>query len=301
MIINAHAHALAWPKIKKARAGKPDATFMSAADKIAQMDTLGVDKAIILPLNNAESPIEHQSAGEILYICQKYPGRFIPFCNVDPRLPRRPDMITVEDFDCILSQYKELGFKGLGEITARVYFDDPSLVSLFKACEKVGFPVTIHTITADIDNYGLIDEIGLPRLERVLQECPDLRILGHSAGFWSEIAGNVTIEERNGYPNGLVKTDGAIPRLMRKYPNLYGDISAGSGYNALTRDPKHAYRFIDEFQNRLLLGLDYNFPDHNLQHIDWLKTAKNEGHISELAYERITWKNIDQLLNLGLE
>ena len=25
--------------------------------------------------------------------------------------------------------------------------------------------------------------------------------------------------------------------LLRKYPNLYGDLSAGSGYNAITRDP----------------------------------------------------------------
>ena len=45
----------------------------------------GVDKAVILPLNNAETPAEHQSAGEVLGICDRYPGRFIPFCNIDPR------------------------------------------------------------------------------------------------------------------------------------------------------------------------------------------------------------------------
>ena len=36
------------------------------------MDSLGVGKAVILPFNNAELPVEHQSASEILYICEKY-------------------------------------------------------------------------------------------------------------------------------------------------------------------------------------------------------------------------------------
>ncbi len=59
------------------------------------------------------------------------------------------------------------------------------------------------------------------------------------------------------YPTGPVVPGGKVPELMRRYPNLYGDLSAGSGANALRRDPDHARRFILEFSDRLLYGRDY--------------------------------------------
>ena len=106
---------------------------MSMEQQIAMMDAKGVDKAVILPLANPETPAETQSWGEILSICERYPGRFIPFCNIDPRIPRRPDLITANDFLAILNQCRELGFKGIGEVTARIPWDDPSLDKLFAA------------------------------------------------------------------------------------------------------------------------------------------------------------------------
>ena len=296
MIIDVHAHVFAFPKIKL----PGSTTFMSAEDQIAVMNAKGVDKAIILPVNNSETPAEHQSLGEVLYICEKYPGRFIPFCNVDPRLPRRPDLIKLEDFTFLLEQYREYGCKGLGEFTARMYWDNPSVLLLLEACEKVGFPVTFHTITAEVNSYGLIDEIGLPRLEKVLGKFPNLKLFGHSPGFWSEISGEVTPAEKNDYPKTPVKPDGRLKDLMRRYAGLYGDLSAGSGLNALTRDPVHAYEFIDEFQDRLMLGLDYCSVRNNMQHIEWLSSARDAGHINPEAYEKIMWQNINKAINLGL-
>jgi len=296
MIIDCHAHVFAFPKIKL-----PDSTpFISAEDQIAIMNAKGVDKAIILPLNNAESPAEHQSLGEVLYICEKYPGRFIPFCNIDPRLPRRPDLIKLEDFTFLLEQYREHGCKGLGEFTARMAWDDPAVLLLLKACAQVGFPVTFHTITAEVNTYGLIDAIGLPGLEKVLGMFPNLKMFGHSQAFWSEISGAVTAQEKNGYPKTPVKPGGRIKTLMRRYPGLYGDLSAGSGLNALMRDPAHAYEFIDEFQDRLMLGLDYCSVKNDMRHIEWLTAARAAGHISPEAYEKIMWQNINQAINLGL-
>lgn len=297
MIIDAHAHVFAFPKIKNKGA---NTTFMSMEDQIAVMNAKGVDQAIILPLNSPETPTEHQSVGEVLYICEKYPGRFIPFCNVDPRLPRRPDLIRAEDFDWILEQCRAAGCKGLGEFTARLPWDDPAVLLLLGACEKVGFPVTFHTITAEVNSYGLIDELGLPRLEKVLGKFPKLKMFGHSPGFWSEISGAVTPAEKNDYPKTPVKPGGKVQELMRRYPGLYGDLSAGSGLNALTRDPAHACEFIEEFQDRLLLGLDYCSVKNDLQHIEWFKAARAAGHISAAAYEKIMWQNINQAINLGL-
>jgi predicted TIM-barrel fold metal-dependent hydrolase len=297
MIIDIHAHVYAWPKRQNKNAETP---FMSMQEQIAVMDRLGVDKAVILPIVNPETPAEPQSMGEILYICDQYPGRFIPFYNLDPRIARRPDLITVDDYLYLLEQCKGFGFKGIGEVTARIPWDDPGLLKFFAACEKVGFPVTFHTITPDVDGYGLIDDLGFPRFEKVLKRYPDLVFFGHSPAFWSEISGDVTLAAKNGYPKGTVTPGGKLIDLFRQYPNLHGDISAGSGLNAMTRDPVPCFAFIDEFQDRLLLGLDYCSRLNDMPHIAWLKDGVKTGKISAAACDKILWQNANRLLKLGL-
>jgi predicted TIM-barrel fold metal-dependent hydrolase len=297
MIIDVHAHVYAFPKIRS----RPDATpFLSADEQIAVMDAKGVDRAVILPIVSSTGSAEPQSIGEVLHVCAAYPGRFIPFCNVDPRIGKRPDRVEAADFAYTLEQYRDLGCKGLGEVTARVGFDDPALLALFAACERVGFPVTFHTTTPRTDSYGLLDDLGLPRLERALRHFPKLALLGHSQAFWSEIGAGITPEEKIGYPGGPVKPGGRVPELLRRYPNLYGDLSASSGLNALRRDPAHAYAFLDEFQDRLLLGLDYCSVRNDMQHIEWFKAARDAGHISAEVCEKIFWRNADRVLGLGL-
>ena len=298
MIIDVHAHVYADPRIRPHAGGT---TFMSARDQIAVMDRLGVDKAVILPLNDAECPAEPQSIGEILSICEQYPGRFIPFCNVDPRLPRHPDHIKVEEFEYLLGQYKDLGCRGIGEVTARIRWDSHPMLCMLEAAEKLGLIITFHTLTEDVNSYGVIDEIGLPGLEKVMKRFPRLVFFGHSQGFWSEMSGDVGPETKNGYPPGPVAPGGAVPRLMRECPGLHGDLSAGSGLNALQRDPEHAYGFIEEFQDRLLLGLDFCSVTNDMQHIAWLTAIRDEGRISETAYEKVMWRNANRLLGLGIE
>ena len=118
-------------------------------------------------------------------------------------------------------------------------------------------PVTSRNTTYRLRTslYGIIDELGLPRLEKMLKKHPKLKIFGHSQCFWSEIGEN-SEELRNTYPEGKVK-NGRLPELLRKYENLYCDLSAGSGANALMRDREHAARFIEEFSDRLLYGCDH--------------------------------------------
>ncbi len=295
MIVDAHAHVFLRPLYRAAPAGLP---FMSAEAQVAVMDARGIDAAIVLPLNSPETPTESQSIGEVRLICEKYPGRFIPFCNIDPRIARRTENVTVDDYLRILEQHKELGCRGFGELIARLYFDDPRMMGLFGACERLGFPVTFHTTTPQSDVYGVLDEIGLPHLEAVLQKLPGLSVFGHSPGFWSEISGGIGPEEKLSYRSGPVRPGGTIPRLLRTYPNLFGDISAGSGLNALMRDPSHAWEFIDEFQDRLLLGLDMCFVGDNEPHLEWLRTALQDNHISREAFDKICGGNIIRILGL---
>jgi hypothetical protein len=233
-------------------------------------------------------------------ICRQHPDRFIPFCNVDPRLMGSLLKVDASHFEFVLEQYKQQGCKGLGEVSAKIYWDDPRLLNLLAACENVGFPVTFHTSIPGSTDYGPMDDIGFPRFEKVLQKFPNLVFLGHSQGFWAEISSDVKREDKYGYPSGAVKKNGAVPRLMRKYSNLYGDISANSGLNAFLRDPDFAYEFIEEFQDRLVFGQDYCSPTNQRQHIQWLTDAKKQGRISNSSYEKIMSRNIAKLLNIQI-
>ena len=95
MIIDVHAHVYADPKIKP---HPGSTTFMSAKDQIGVMDRLGVDKAVILPLNNAECPAEPQSIGEVLSICERYPGRFIPYFGGNQSRPTNLTALPIPAF-----------------------------------------------------------------------------------------------------------------------------------------------------------------------------------------------------------
>jgi uncharacterized protein len=295
MIIDAHAHAYLNPLIPYAPGRTP---FLSAAQQIEFMDREGVDRAVLLPCGNAEAIPEVQGIDEILRICELYPGRFIPFCYADPRLTSSLYTPGSNQFVFVLERHRDLGCRGLGEMTCKVWWDDPRLWALFEACEAVGFPVTFHTSLADSTDYGLIDEMGLPRFEKTLKRFPNVVFLSHSMGFWSEISGGVCPEDKAAYPTGPVQPGGAVVRLMREYPNVYGDLSANSGLNSLRRDPDFAWRFIDEFQDRLVFGLDRCSTGDDRQHIPWFAEARDSGNISPAIYQKIMSGNIMRLLKL---
>jgi predicted TIM-barrel fold metal-dependent hydrolase len=58
------------------------------------------------------------------------------------------------------------------------------------------------------------------------------------------------------YPKTKVTPDGITDRYLSDYPNMYGDLSAGSGQNSMTRDEEHARGFLDRHQDKLLYGSD---------------------------------------------
>ncbi len=179
--------------------------------------------------------------------------------------------------------------------------NDPLVDNLLHHCNEHGMPVTFDMSTRIGGTYGVYDEPGLPYLERALQSFPNIVFLGHSPPFWAEIAELDSVQGRGGYPKGPVKKEGVVPRLMREYPNLHGDLSAGSGYNAISRDPDYGVEFLNEFQDRLYFGLDICDPAGPTPLVGFLLRLRDEGRISDECFEKIAWRNADRLLNLGLE
>ena len=168
--------------------------------------------------------------------------------------------------------------------------------NLFRHAEANELPMIFHIGPQQGACYGIVDRLNLPLLEGALRQFPRLKFLGHSQPFWAEISGDLTEVARAGYPGGKVSEGGALVRLFREYPNLHGDLSAGSGYNAVSRDPDFGYRFLEEFQDRLFFGTDVCDPRNETPLPGFLDEAVEKGHISRECYERVGWKNAEQLL-----
>lgn len=293
MLIDVHTHASLYRTIPH-RNGD---FFISPDDLVAEMDQAGIDMAVVLPLVSPSQRNVLITTEEVLEVCARYPERLIPFCNLDPRQDRNT---TESDFGPYLRTYQDLGCKGIGEVTTNLPFDDPLVQNLFRHVESAGLPLIFHIAPQVGGYYGLVDDLRLPRLEETLKRFPGLRFLGHSQPFWAEISADVTDANRNSYPKGPVLPGGRVPELLARYPNLYGDLSAGSGFNAISRDPAFGYRFLEEYRDRLLFGTDLLRSGQELPQVEYLRSAAEQGHISRETYDRIAWQNADRLLGLGI-
>ena len=257
---------------------------------------LNIEKGFLLPLVSPECRMYFQSNEEAQYLAKKHSDIFYWFCNIDPRMCKNS---ASTDFSEILMKYKNLGAIGVGEMTANLYVDEPMMENLFYHCAETDMPVTIHIAAEKYNNYGIVDDIGLPRLEKMLKKYPRLKIVGHSLCFWSEISDDVTSENRGSW--GVGKANGGrIAELLRNYPNLYCDLSAGSGFSALNRDRDYAYRFIEEFSDRLMYGTDLCRVNQETYLSDWLCDAYEKGNITKENYAKICRENAIKLFNLNI-
>ena len=297
MLIDIHGHCLKNKELPLRPGSEP---FVWPELLLEMHKEIGTEHGVLLPVIGPENTAVMQTVDEVLDIARESGGHFIPFMNVDPRmLYSNPNA----DLAFVVEYYKAMGCKGIGEMTANLSFLDPRVLNLFAAAEKNELPVTIHIATREGNIYGLIDDLGLPRLEAVLQKFPNLKILGHSQTFWAHQSSDVNLNNWGGYPTGPVARPGRITELMRQYPNLLGDLSAGSGMNAITRDPSFGYEFLDEFQDRLFYGTDLCQPKNRTSSIffglrDFLNNALAEKHISKEVYEKVTHLNAEKLLGL---
>lgn len=190
--------------------------------------------------------------------CIKYaeaaPDKFILGYAPDPRLP--------ESIDKLHAAVEAYGVRVYGELKLRMMYDNLDAIRMFRYCGKNGLPVLLHladSVESDC-TYPRPDYWyggGMDAFERVLRQCPETIFIGHASGFWAYMSGDYnTVDKKEYYPTGKVTPGGKVIELLRKYPNLYCDISANSGRNALIRDLKFGRSFVIEFQDKILFGRD---------------------------------------------
>jgi predicted TIM-barrel fold metal-dependent hydrolase len=287
MIIDIHTHITYtnFPEFSRTFLDRPPFTVDVL---LKRMDLEGIDKSVLLPLNNPDVVDYYGVAGnqECIEAARRHPDRLIAFCNIDPR-----SMMNHTDTGIakLMRLYRELGCKGIGEVCAGLPMDDVLYQRLFFNAGEEGLPLIFHFKRPGSNSYGAIDEVHLPRTEQMLKMFPKTIFAGHSPGFWNEIAADEA---------DAASGKGRLWELFDKYPNVYGDCSAGSGHRALSRHPAMGYEFLEKYHTRVFFGTDrFTSLDEPIPPIlPFLKGAVAEGKISRKAYECIMSGNFNRVV-----
>lgn len=235
---------------------------MTVDGLLGWMDAHNVARAVVLPLVSPESSSYLNLTEPALEAARKHPDRIIPFCCIDPRTSYTGGRAGLRS---MLKDYVDQGAKGLGEHKAGLPIDHPKMMALYEVCDDLSLPILFH-----MDDLRGTDVPGLPGLDRVLKAFPKVPFIGHGPGFWASISGQLPPGGLGSYPKGPVGPGGALDRLFDAHTNLWGDLSAGSGANALARDREFGRAFLVRRGDRLLFGTDYLKPGQDVPQFDLL-------------------------------
>jgi uncharacterized protein len=229
---------------------------LSADALLRWMDVNEIAQAVVLPLVSPESSSYLLTSDFVLAETKPHRDRLIPFCAIDPRTSYRGGLRGLVD---MLKKYVDQGAKGFGEHKPGVKIDDPRNMTIYAACGELNLPILFH-----LDEQRNTDAPGLPGLEKALHEFPKTQFIGHGPGWWASISANLTQADLAKYPDGPVAPGGAIDTLMDKYPNIHGDLSAGSGARAIARDTAFGREFLIRRADRLMFGTDFLAPGQDV-------------------------------------
>lgn len=159
----------------------------------------------------------------------------------------------------ILTESVKNGAHGLGEIKYHVAADGPEMRRLYALAADFDVPVTIHfqeILNALTEN---LFNTNFQHFDAVLKAFPRTRFVGHANAFWANISAAYSNDKE--YPAGPIVPGGLTDRWLSDYPNLFGDLSANSGNNALTRDPSFTAAFLKRHADKLIFGSDCSCTD----------------------------------------
>lgn len=218
---------------------------------IAHQVAMGVSLSVLLPSGRpVNSAATHQGVSNGLqaqvggnaetYLFAKEHKKNYRFgaCAV----PDAPDAVYE------IEKYLKLGAVVIGELKFGVECDAPEMHKIYQLARHYDVPVLMHW------QHGMYN-YGFDRFYKILEQYPRVNFIGHAQTWWA----NIDKDHRDQsvlYPKGAVSPGGITDRYLSDYANMYGDLSAGSGLNALTRDPEHAKTFLEKHKDKLVYGSD---------------------------------------------
>jgi predicted TIM-barrel fold metal-dependent hydrolase len=249
-IIDIHQHTnyggkrdTAWKQILPAR---------THAELRAHQRALGVTKTILLPAGREvlrSSTHDGRSNGlegtvtgndDVLALARQFPDEYAFGAN---------EVADLADAPAVVEKYLKLGAILIGEQKFGVECDSAAMQQLYQLADAYRVPILMHWQVASY-NYGF------DRFHRMLEKYPRVNFIGHAQTWWANIDRANVDDPKNLYPQGKVTPGGLTDRYLRDYPNLFADLSAGSGERAFKRDPEHARGFFTRHQDKLMYGSD---------------------------------------------
>lgn len=217
---------------------------------LAHQRAMGITTSILLPAGRSVSRASthfgesnglggSMGANESCYrFAQQHPDEFLFGANDVPDLPDSMDEIE---------KYLGRGAKVIGESKFAVASDSSHMHRIYELARSYDVPVLMHW---QFNRYNY----GFRRFHTVLEKYPEVNFIGHAQTWWGHI--DEDHDPNVMYPDTRVTPGGMTDRLLSDYPNMYGDLSAGSGLNSLTRDENHARGFLERHQDKLMYGSD---------------------------------------------
>ena len=148
--------------------------------------------------------------------------------------------ITKPEAEALLTKAVKSGAIGFGELKFHVEANGPELRRMYALAADLNVPILIHFQEVPHTPAEGVFSTGFKNYEAVLKEA------------------NVSADYKNedAYPAGKIKRGGVTDKLLSDYPNLFGDLSANSGNNALSRDPEFTEGFLQRHKDKLIFGSD---------------------------------------------
>ena len=187
--------------------------------ELAHMEGSGVDRAVLL--GGAIGLEDHSRK-----TAQADPTHFVRFARID---------IMAQDAVRQLTAALKGGAIGIGEMKYAVDVDGPEMRRVYAVAAEFRVPVLFHLEEGNFNT-------GIRRLPALLKAFPKTTFIGHGQTWWAHVSSEPGNEK--GYPTGPVKAGGLTDRLLADYENMYGDLSAGSGRNAVSRDKDFTTPFL---------------------------------------------------------
>ena len=225
--------------------GRPDNVL------IAHQRTMGATTTILLPAGRSvRTPSTHDGVSNGLQAqclgneaCRQFArahGKAYAFgANEVP---------DIEGATQEIERYLKLGGVIIAEQKFGLDCDSLEMQKIYELAQSYKVPVLMHW-QFKMYNYGF------ERFYKMLEKYPKVNFLGHAQTWWANIDKN-NLDQSVMYPKGPVTPGGVTDRCLGDYPNMYGDLSAGSGLNAITRDEDFARDFLKRHQDKLVYGSD---------------------------------------------
>jgi len=264
--------------------------------------------------SKCDNPYIHLSIEDVFEAYQKYPSRIIPMYAPDPNRIDVCEILksyykkgikgcgelkvslnwNSDKINILLKCINILGIPLIFHMENKRYFEVPPIYSNYEQFllrfsntkHLLGFPKKIASIFEILFNRPLVKQkkniqylfpgylLDFASLETRLQEYPNIKFIGHGPFLWKGISSDFAFTPSMS-PQTPIVEKGIISILLEEYDNFFIDLSAGSGYNALTRDPDFTKRFLNKYYNKILYGTD-NFSLGLKEFLDSLKLSKNK-------------------------